>query len=143
MIMSPAGVESPAQCGASKKGAKMFRKITVEVTAVGLALTVLASVAQAEATELTDAQMELITAGAFQVVATTSNLVDSRQITYTFRPATSDFIDNSSPAGVVWTPRAVYWYANNTAFGVLTNAAGQTWDGGFTVTPMSDPIRVL
>jgi hypothetical protein len=120
----------------------MFRKITVEVTAVGLALTVLTSVAQAEATELTDAQMELITAGAFQVVAGTSNLVDNSQITYTFRPATSDFIDNS---GVVWTPRAVYWYANNLAFGVLTNAAGQTWDGGFTVTtgPMSGPTRVL
>src|SRR5512132_3011335 len=134
--MRLAGIESAQQCGASRRRAKMFRKITVEVTAVGLALTVLTSVAQAEAIELTDAQMEVIRAGAFQVVAGTFNLADVNQMTYTFRPATSDFIDNS---GVVWTPRAVYWYANNVSFGVLTNAAGQAWDGGFTVTtgPMS------
>jgi hypothetical protein len=121
----------------------MFRKTTAEVTAVGLALTVLASVAQAETTELTDAQMDQITAGAFQVVTGTFNLVDSLQKTYTFREATSDFIDNS---GIVWTPRAVYWYPNNLAFGVLTNADGQTWDGGFTVTtgPISGtPTKVL
>jgi hypothetical protein len=141
--MRPAGIESAQHnVEPAEGGAKMFRKITVEVTAVGLALTVLASVAQAEATELTDAQMELITAGAFQIVSGTFNLVDSLQNTYTFRAATLDFIDNS---GVVWTPRAVYWYANNIAFGVLTNAAGQTWDGGFTVTtgPMSGHINVL
>lgn len=120
----------------------MFGKITIEVTAIGLALTVLTSVAQAEAIELTDAQMELISAGAFQVVPSTFNLLDSLQHTYTFRPNTSDFIDNG---GVVWSPRAVYWYSNNIAFGVLTNAAGQTWDGGFTVTagPMSGPVKVL
>ena len=109
----------------------MFRRTTVEVTAVGLALTVLASVARAETTELTDAQMDQITAGAFQVVTGSFNLVDSRQITYTFRPATLDFTDGNA----VWTPVAVYWYPNSTAaIGVLTNAAGQTWDGGLTVT---------
>jgi hypothetical protein len=123
----------------------MFRKTTVEVTTLSLALTVLASVAQAETTELTDAQMDQITAGAFQVVPGTFNLLDSpgcvsgacspsgSQNMYTFRPATSDFIDNRD---VVWTPVAVYWYAapNNLAFGVLTNAGGQAWDGGYTVT---------
>jgi hypothetical protein len=47
----------------------MFSKITAEVTAVGLALIVLAlSATQAKATELTEAQMDQITAGAFQVV---------------------------------------------------------------------------
>lgn len=107
----------------------MFRRTTVEVTAVGLALTVLASVARAETTELTDAQMDQITAGAFQVVTGSFNLVDSRQITYTFRPATLDFTDGNA----VWTPVAVYWYST-AAIGVLTNAAGQTWDGGLTVT---------
>jgi hypothetical protein len=110
----------------------MFRMTTVKVTAVGLALTALASVARAETIELTDAQMEQITAGAFQVVPGTFNLVDNRQITYTFRPATLDFTDNSA---AVWTPVAVYWYPSGSiAYGVLTNAAGQTWDGGFTVT---------
>ena len=74
----------------------MFRRTTVEVTAVGLALTVLASVARAETTELTDAQMDQITAGAFQVVTGSFNLVDSRQITYTFRPATLDFTDGNA-----------------------------------------------
>jgi hypothetical protein len=120
----------------------MFRRTTAEVTAVGLALTVLASAVQAEAAELTDAQMDQITAGAFQVVAGTLNLLDSRQITYTFRPVTSDFTDNS---GGVWTTRAVYWYANNIAFGVLTNASGQSWDGGFSATtgPLMSPTNVL
>ena len=107
----------------------MFRRTTVEVTAVGLALTVLASAAPAETIELTNAQMDQITAGAFQVVPATFNLVDSRQITYTFRPATLDFTDGNA----VWTPVAVYWYPT-AAIGVLTNAAGQTWDGGLTVT---------
>jgi hypothetical protein len=109
----------------------MFRRTTVEVTAIGLALTVLASVVRAETTELTDAQMDQITAGAFQVAAGTFNLVDSRQSTYTFRPATLDFTDGNA----VWTPVAVYWYPNSTAIGVLTNAAGQTWDGGLTIKP--------
>jgi hypothetical protein len=126
----------------SRRGAKMLRKTIVGVTAVGLALTVLASGALAETTELTNAQMDQITAGAFQVVQTTFNLVASQDM-YTFRPATLDFTDNS---GAVWTPVAVYWYPNNIAFGVLTNAAGQTWDGGFTVTtgPISGtPTQVI
>jgi hypothetical protein len=111
----------------------MFRKITVEVTTLSLALTVLASVAQAETTELTDAQMDQITAGAFLVVPPgTFNLVDSQNKTYTFRSATLDFTDGA----VVWTPVAVYWYGapTNLAFGVLTSANGQVaWDGGYTV----------
>lgn len=56
----------------------MFRKTTAEVAAVALALTVLASVAQAETTELTDAQMDQITAGVFLVVGGV-NLQDSSE----------------------------------------------------------------
>jgi hypothetical protein len=119
----------------------MIRKTTAK--AVGIALTGVVSVAPAEATELTDAQMDQITAGAFQVAVGSLNLLDCGgtpacsfpQNTYTFRPATSDFTDNS---GAVWTPKVIYWFPNSLAFGVLTNAAGQTWDGGLTVT--SGPI---
>jgi hypothetical protein len=132
---SASGSESAEHSGSQQKGSKMFRKTTFEVTTLGLALTVLASVAQAETTELTDAQMDQITAGAFQVVPGTFNLVDSQnpQKTYTFRSATLDFTDGA----VVWTPVAVYWYGapTNLAFGVLTSANGQVaWDGGYTVT---------
>jgi hypothetical protein len=117
----------------------MIRKTTAK--AVGIALTGLVSIAPAEATELTDAQMDQITAGAFQVAAGTLNLLDTTQQplgqkTYTFRPATLDFIDMATD--VVWTPKVIYWFPNSLAFGVLTNAAGQTWDGGLTVT--SGPI---
>ena len=108
-----------------------------------LALAILASTALAG--ELIDAQMDQITAGAFQVVPTTFNLQASQNL-YTFRPATLDFTDNS---GAVWTPVAVYWYGapTNLAFGVLTSANGQvTWDGGYTVNtgPISGtPTQVV
>jgi hypothetical protein len=129
----------------------MFR--SVAVTAVGLALTVLANVAQAETTELTDAQMDQITAGAFSVVFGTSNLQDCGgtmacsafpQSTYTFRPDTRDFIDLNS--GVVWAPvGSVYWFGG-VAFGVLRDPTGRIWDGGLTVTtgPISGtPTQIL
>ena len=115
----------------------MFR--SVAVTAVGLALTVLANVAQAETTELTDAQMDRITAGAFSVPIGTFNLVDCGgtmacafpQSTYTFRPDTLDFTDQN---GVVWAPvGSVYWFGG-VAFGVLRDPTGRIWDGGSTVT---------
>ena len=105
----------------------MFRKITAETTAVSLTFALLASAAQAEVVELTDVQMEQITAGAFGVAPGTSNLYDIRGYTYTYQSG-NNFIDNQ---GVVWTARAIYYFSDNSALGVLINAAGQVWDGGY------------
>jgi hypothetical protein len=114
----------PAQCGARQKEAKMFRKTTT--TAVSLMFALVASAAQAEVVELTDVQMDQITAGAFGVYPGTSNLYDIRGFTYTFQ--SGNFIDNQ---GVVWAPRAIYYFSDNSALGVLINTAGQVWDGGY------------
>jgi hypothetical protein len=114
--------------GASK-GVKMFRKANAAVTVVGLALAVLASATQAETVELTDVQMDQITAGAFAIAASTNNLVDINNNFYIFNPVTSTFTDTQN---IVWTPAPMYWYhANGLAMGLLVGPQGQLWDGGY------------
>ena len=116
----------------------MFSKTTI--TAVILMFALLASAAQAEVVELTDVQMDQVTAGAFGVQVGTFNLYDIRGYTYTFQSG-NYFIDNQ---GVVWAPRAIYYFSDNIALGVLTNAAGQVWDGGYNaLTGPAVPINYL
>jgi hypothetical protein len=112
----------------------MFSKI------VGLALIVLAlSAAQAKATELTEAQMDQITAGAFQVVGGV-NLVDSINNLYIRQANPTQYLvggtdlwsgnvryfDGTAPGLPPVTPYAV---------GTLIGPLGQMNTGGFVVPP--------
>jgi hypothetical protein len=112
----------------------MFRKTTSGVAAVGLALAVLASEAQAEGVELTDGQMDQITAGAFAAIGNTYDMVDVNNIIYkSAAPGSTIYIDSGN---VSWQATVLYYFPNNVVFGVLINPlTGQIWDGGFSFSP--------
>ena len=126
----------------------MFRKITAEVTAVGLALTVLASAAQVKATELTEAQMDQITAGAFQVVGA-KNLLDSSNNLYIRQADPTQYLVGT----VVWSGNLTFFNGTPTtpglpavtpyAVGTLIGPGGQMNTGGFVVAPGYPIVGVL
>ena len=115
----------------------LHKKAADVVAAVALALVVLtlgvrANDARAETAELTDAQMDKITAGAWTRGAG-FDLVDSFGIYYRFvstGPGTGYYLDtNNAQWNIVGT---VYFLSNNHAFGVLITPNQVLWDGGYS-----------
>jgi hypothetical protein len=109
---------------------QMSRRTTAELTASAFALAVLVSTPPVQAAELTDAELDQITAGAFIADPSNNIIVDINQHSYTRISDTApyNYIDE---LGNTWTP-AVLYYDGNTAIGVLIGPNGQIWDGGFT-----------
>jgi hypothetical protein len=119
----------------------MTPTIASRSASVVLALSTLSSVALAEPVELTEAQMDQVTAGAF-LYDSAGNLTDIYGFVYTYDSATGLY---HSADGWVWeAPNGIYYaeagrhaQTEPTAYGWLINwESDLIWDGGFqTVEP--------
>ena len=115
----------------------MSRETAAETVAVVLTLGILASPVRAELLELTDTQLDNVTAGAFTVVAN-----NPLQLTgyYNAAPVTLQSTDNglhyTGPGNVTWTTQVLYISTTQGfAVGVLYNPQYQYWDGGYQLPP--------
>jgi hypothetical protein len=115
---------------------RMSHKTAAKAAAVVLALAVLTSAARAEAAELTDAQMDQITAGAFLVVGGLppgglGSLQDSSNNLYIRQTVPTQYLVGT----VLWEGNITYFPGNPPyAVGTLIGPAGTApRDGGFTV----------
>ena len=115
----------------------MSRRTTAELTASAFALAVLVSTPLGHAAELTDAELDQITAGAFTADSSNNTIVDVNSHSYTRVSDTAPY-NYTDELGNYWTPAVLYYY-NNIAIGVLIGPGGQIWDGGFNITPPSLP----
>ena len=115
----------------------MTRKIAISSAAAALlALGTLTGAALAEPVELTEAQMDQVSAGAF-AYDSAGNLQDTYGFVYTYDPESGLYQDD---AGVVWeAPAGIYYHEDGHAYGFLWNGElGVPWDGGIvTIQPSS------
>jgi hypothetical protein len=124
----------------------MSRKTVVEAGAIILTLGILASPAGAEPAKLADAQMDNITAGAFQVASAFTPgsflITGSLQgVSITLRSTDNGITYTSvTDQNVVFTAQALYISTSQGfALGVLSNSQNQYWDGQFdSVVPMTN-----
>jgi hypothetical protein len=104
-----------------------MHKIAIISTSVALALGTLSSVALAEPMELTEAQMDQVTAGYFYYDSF-NNLYDIYTNVYYPDPAVPG--DYVSSQGVRYTALTAIWTEGGLAYGVLQNAVtGALHDG--------------